>query len=278
MKVEILGLCWIDTQGLPTIDTTFLMRAGAGSWPHKVMVGLVATANTTPPAGYAKTDDILQTKNYRACIGCGLRDGKLIPSMTRVDPGYTPPPNSARLASWARGLVPLGDDMTYYPGEASALSGVTEGRAHPNTTLDVPKGVAVLAGAMIKFRAGAHTDQIGIDDASSPVHVPWVWSEFAVVSDDQGYRLLTRASTFPSSAWYVNGQQVGTLIQRPVTVSDTEPAISKGKPADQPGDNAALDGASGAIEKHPFTITAGNQQSFDISAYFDARRTPRSID
>lgn len=80
MKIELLGLSWIDRKGLPTIDIDFLTKAGLGSWPHKVMIGLVATANPSPPAGYAKLDELLLTKQYRACVRCGLRDDKLIPS------------------------------------------------------------------------------------------------------------------------------------------------------------------------------------------------------
>lgn len=277
MKIELLGISWIDERGLPMVDTPFLLRAGAGSWPHKVIVGLVATSNPEPSVGYASAEQFLLPRQYRAALGLSLRDLKLVQAETRIDPGYTPPPNNAKLGSWFKSMVPLGDDLTYYPGEASALSGVVAGKLHASSHFSVPAGWAVIVSALIKFRAGAHTDAVGIDKADSPVHVPWVWCEYALVQRQKNYRLLALGSRFPSHAWYVNGQQVGKSLQRPVNATKIEPAISSGQPRDQTVTPAARDQGTGPVGSQLFSIDSGDQIDIEVSKYFDERTSPRVI-
>ena len=277
MKIELLSISWIDARGLPIVDTPFLLRAGTGSWPHKVITGLVATSNPEPTFGYTSAEQFLAPRQYRAALGLSLRDLKLVEAETLIDAGYTPPANTAKLSSWFKDAVPLGDDPTYYPGEASVLSEVVAGKLHGSSNLSAPAGWAVIAGALIKFRAGTHTDAIGIEKAGSPVHVPWVWCEYALLQKQTSYRLLALGSRFPSHAWYVNGQQVGKALQKAVNCSNIEPAISAGQPKDQPLTPAARDQGAGPVDRQLFSIARGDQVDIDVSKYFDERTSPRVI-
>jgi hypothetical protein len=94
-----------------------------------------------------------------------------------------------------------------YPGELRAGSQIYSAR-HPNSVLPYYGGETVLADGLIRFRAGAHTDGIGVRTAHSPFHVPWVWNEFALIFLNGEYYLRVAASTFPTVRWYVNGQSV----------------------------------------------------------------------
>jgi hypothetical protein len=242
-----------------------------------VIVGLVATSNPEPSVGYTSAEKFLTTRQYRAALGLSLRALKVVEGETRIDPGYTPPPNSAKLGSWFKALVPLGDDPTYYPGEASALSAVVAGKLHGSSHFSAPAGWAVIVSALIKFRAGPHTDAIGINKADSPVHVPWVWCEYALLHNQKSYRLLALGSSFPSHAWYVNGQQVGKALQKAVSATKIDPAISTGQPKDQPVTPAARDQGEGPIDRQLFSIAHGDQVDIDVSKYFDERTSPRVI-
>jgi hypothetical protein len=107
MKIELLSISWIDERGLPIVDTPFLLRAGMGSWPHKVIVGLAATANSESNFGYTSAEQFLAPRQYRAALGLSLRNLRVVEADTRIDPGYTPPPNRTNVwsAPFPQGLV-----------------------------------------------------------------------------------------------------------------------------------------------------------------------------
>jgi hypothetical protein len=65
----------------------------------------------------------------------------------------------------------------------------------------VPVDETVLVNAVIKFRAGQHTDSIGIQNVGSPFHVPWVWCELLRTHRFGTFTLYGRGSVFPSHAW-----------------------------------------------------------------------------
>ena len=272
-QIHLTGVSWIDGQNLPSIDMTFLLKAKS-SWAHKVIIGLVGTANTTPSKNI-DVGAVLQSKQYRALISCNIGSALLKVNPTKIiDPGYTPPLSFSKVSqNWFYQLgllLKIGIDSNYYAGEKSAVSSIVEGSLHPSSTLTVSPGYKVLISAFIKFRAGPHTNTIGKleDGAGSPVNVPWVWSEFALVCKKREFRLLACGSSFPSHAWYLNGKQLAMVLQSPVEASEKAPAILTGKPAKHEPDNAALDRSDGRADKQLYTIGAGKMIDEDVSRYF----------
>ncbi|CAN5856302.1 hypothetical protein BH11PSE8_BH11PSE8_47140 [soil metagenome] len=265
MAAKSLVLCsvsWIDGRNLPPVGFWFISGALA-SWPRRVLMGLVGTANPAPPPELQNLATFRASQEYRALMSCSVQGGsKTSISDPVLDAGWTPPLNKSRfdpglLAQFAAHRAPIPDDPMYYAGEASGISEICAGRLHPSSTLNVPSNATVLTSALIKFRAGSHTDKIGIDDAKSPVHVPWVWCEYALVRVGSELRLLGQGSSFPSHRWYVNGKQVGECLQKAVAVSETDPALSTGQPATEIQSSAANDRSNGPIVDQDYAIGKG---------------------
>ena len=61
---------------------------------------------------------------------------------------------------------------------------------------------------MVKFRAGKHTDDVGVNTVGAPFHVPWVWCEVLATLAAGKIKLYGRSSVFPSHAWYLDGKRV----------------------------------------------------------------------
>lgn len=262
--IRLCSVSWIDSRSLPPIG--FLFMAGAKwSWPRRTMIGLVGTTNPAPPDDIGSVSSLRQGQAFRALMSCTVAgvDGRSV-SEEVLDPGWTPPLNKSKfdsglLAQYAAGKA-LPDDANYYPGEKSALSGIVCGRLHVASTLKVPKDASVLVSAFIKFRAGAHTNAIGIseDGAQSPFHVPWVWCEYALVKvSGKPLRLLGAGSKFPSHRWYVNGKLVGECLQTPVTASEDDPVLNSGRSAKSMQDKAETDRSSGPVASHPNALGPG---------------------
>ena len=258
---RLLSVSWIDLPSLPKVG--FQTVAGAlTKWPNRVLMGLVGTANPRPPERIADRDAFVRTKQFRALVECtvDLRSKNVTQSV--IDPGYTPPFDKSRIDTILRSVAPIPSDPDFYAGESSATSGVVTGKLHPSSTLKLGRDYSVIASAMIKFRAGPHTDQIGIAEANSPVHVPWVWCEFALIRCSTGYRLLGNGSTFPSHAWYVDGAQLTRTLQGAVSCSEHDAALNTGQPKAQPQSSAKADKSTGAADKQLFAIGAG--VAFDL--------------
>lgn len=249
--LTVTSVSWIDSEGLPELTYEDGVRALLfKNWPFRVMVGLVGTSNPRPP-NHLPTD-FRGGKQFRALLQYQIGTDSTL-SDTVLDPGYTPPINTAKLPVAMRLSVPK--DQNFYSGESSAISQIVRGRLHPASSLRVPNGSSVLASALIKFRAGSHTDSTGIKDALSPYHVPWVWCEHALIARGDHLLLLANGSSFPSHAWYINGAQLGSLIQVPTKISEEDPALSTGPSvASAPAGIAADDRATGVIDSHQFTI------------------------
>lgn len=248
---RVVSVSWIDSEGLPALSLVDALGALVGNWPFKVMVGLVGTQNPRPPS--TLPENFRTGKQFRAICGYDIgSDGAV--SNEIIDPGYTPPIDKQKLPALVQ-LGPIPDDPNFYAGESSGLSGIVIGKLHTASTLSVPSGHEVLASALIKFRAGAHTNSVGIKDAGSPYHVPWVWCEHALIKQDDEIRLIANGSRFPSHAWYVDGKLVGSLIQKPLKLSEEEPALSSGVAAGEELGPAALDNASGPISSHPNSVS-----------------------
>ena len=130
----------------------------------------------------------------------------------------------------------------------------------------------VCVDALIKFRAGSHTDDIGTSgDVGSPFHVPWVWCEFLVTYNKGMFTLTASGLIFPTHYFYVQGKrvlaqdEVGDLtlprkgaVKGSLTINETAlnlyPVLKKGAPASGPQASLAAEtGLPGPVTKHLFT-------------------------
>jgi len=263
---EVCSVSWIDAKSLPKVGFWFVAGA-AISWPRRVIMGLAGTANPEPPVELANVNGFRARRQFRALMSCKVaRLSSVSISEQIIDAGYTPPFDKAKLDTSLAGLAPIPDDPQFYPGESSRLSSMIIGKLHPCSTLNVVGAEKVLVSAFIKFRAGRHTDEIGIKEANSPVHVPWVWCEYAMVASGGRVRLLGQGSRFPSHAWYVAGKQVAKSLQAPVAVSEKDPAISAGQPASLPASPAGSDKSNGPANGHEHTLEKGEAINVDVTA------------
>jgi hypothetical protein len=216
------------------------------------MVGLVATSNPRPATTLPA--DFLARKQHRAYTSYTVSAAGAV-SNSVIDGGFTPGIDLTRTPWFVPDSVFSGFGETH-PGEKSGLSATVAERLHPASSLTIEANETVIASTLIKFRAGPETDNIGIERAKSPFHVPWVWHEHALIQTTEGTVLRVNGSRFPSHAWYVDGRQLGLRIQEPVRLSDTEPALTTGPPKDATVIEAANDSATGPITEHPFTVAA----------------------
>lgn len=270
-------------------------------WVPKTYIGLAATANQPPPDRLADFPGYRKGKDFRALMYCHLR--LTIDDQTRRvnkvevldavhDAGWTPPfrvreypLTGARF--WDRDIW----SSTWHAGEASPISVVRTEARHPNSAITIPASERVLVNGLIKFRAGANTDRVGVKSAGCPYHVPWVWCEMALTYDGTRLKLYGRGSVFPTHHWYLDGAKVAAQAQvgdatfpspppivvppasvpypavriavpRPLTINVTAlklyPVLSKGAPASGPQTALSADaGRAGAVDGHPHTVSAG---------------------
>jgi hypothetical protein len=264
-RIDLASISWIDKKGLPKVGFWFVAGA-AISWSRRVIMGLVGTANPEPPTSLKAVEDFQKTQQYRALLAGTFIVGPP-PRVTTpiLDAGFTPPFDKTTIPAIERKAVPIPDDKTFYAGELSPVSSIVIGRLHPSSTLSIPRGSDVKMSALIKFRAGEHTDALGISkDVKSPVHVPWVWCEYALAWSAARYILICNGSVFPSHAWYVNGQQVGKSLQTEVHASDSDPVLNTGQAASKLRDLAIVDKGSGAVSSQLYAVDAGEQQVIDL--------------
>lgn len=265
---NVTSISWIESSALPHAETK-LVIGSLGSWANRVAIGIVATSNPTPsqeisvPAFRAK-------KQYRS-----LTHYEIFPQFPNTpknvifDAGYTPPFEKSKIQSWLSYVMPIPDEaMRFHKGELSKVTDCTIGRLHPASTLDIPVDAEVLVSTLIKFRAGEATNNIGISSmVRSPVHVPWVWCEHALVKQGKEYFLVCCGSKFPSHAWYINGTKVASFIQDKIVVSEREPAISTGRPSNQPRSLAENDTSTGSIVDHDYSLQKTKALSVNITQY-----------
>jgi hypothetical protein len=267
--LDILGISWIDKRPLP--QTGFWFVAGAiGSWPRRVALGLVATANPTPPTTIPDASAFARTQQYRALLSCRVNEPFGKPrrlQSQQLSAGFTPPFDKSVVAAIERiGLPAATSDQSFYEGEASPVSGFILGKRHPVSTLDIPSDASVVVSALVKFRAGEHTDSIGVSsDVGSPVHVPWVWCEYTLFVRQSRLYLACRGSKFPSHAWYVDGKQVAIAMQTTVAADKNDPILQTGQPAAHKRDVAAADKSSGPVDTHANAVSWGEQQVVALS-------------
>lgn len=298
--VKIGSISWINESPSPI---WFSGKAAAldPDWVPKTYMGLVATANRMPPGQLADFSSYQGGQDFRALIYCHLRltiDDRSrridrVEMVTTIDdPGWTPPfrvrdyPLSG-LRVWDRDIW----SNAWHAGEASPISDVCIESRHPNSALTIPRAEQILVNGLIKFRAGANTDRVGVESVGSPFHVPWVWCEMALTYNNGRFALYGRGSIFPTHCWYLDGVKVATLSQvsdskfpsapdtvfpppsvpapvprisipHPLTINVTAlnlyPVLSKGAPASGGQTPLAADqGRAGVVSTHPNTVSGG---------------------
>lgn len=255
--IKLTSVSWIDKQNLPVISMwSSSISALRGYWPTRVMMGLIATSNDRPPK--TLTSDFYGGTDFRALITYRLKPDSTF-DQKDLNPGFTPEFDPTKLVgdTLAKHLLPT---SKLSKGQKSALSQVVTGALHPNSSLSLPEGAEVLSSALIKFRAGPETNERGIGDgltgANSPFHVPWVWCEHAVIRRGDSIRLITNGSRFPSHAWYLDDKRVHTMLQKPVKMSEKEPAFTSGAPKDKDWGKPEDDKSTKPITKHAYTVEA----------------------
>jgi hypothetical protein len=189
-------------------------------WIPKTYIGLAATCNSAPAETLTDFKTYQSKRDFRAMTYCHLRfeleTGRI--SNFQVldavhDPGWTPPYSHWTFPTTT--IIPeTWKSSSYAQGESSPLSLVnTQARHKHSAIVDVAAKETVLVNSMIKFRAGDHTDKVGVEDVGCPYHVPWVWCEMLLTYSDGMLRIYGRGSRFPSHAWYLDGQRVQMVKQ-----------------------------------------------------------------
>lgn len=275
----LAGNLWGQAQGATT------PKVLQPNWIPQVYMGLVATANETPPTRLSEPAQLLKRRQFRSMLGARFRlvmnpnSGEPIGATITgvvIDGGWTPPFSFARfLAPGAATLIPILNSQPdiqelkntdWHRGYKSMISAVRNQR-HPNSALTLPPGERLLVDALIRFRAGDETDYTGTV-IGSPYHVPWVWNEFAVTYGSGRVNVYGIASAFPTTWWYVNGNRI--MCQPRLDDSewplkswsfeiDTQrlrayPALSTGASAKGNAPQIPDDQPQGPVYQQPYTV------------------------
>jgi hypothetical protein len=298
--IKVGTVSWIDADDSP-IWFSGNAELLEPEWVPKTYIGLIATSNPDPPKNIGDFKAFRNEGNFRACTYChftvdiGDSSGKIFDFSVRDafhDPGWTPPFQMSKFP-----LTTFSFDWNiysneWYQGEASPISVVYTQRRHDNSVISAPAGETVLCNALIKFRAGAHTDDIGINSVGAPFHVPWVWHETLVTYSpvEAKIKLYGRGSIFPSHAWYLQGKRVkrvkevgdksfpmkAACLSYPNWAAPYAPRVCMptneiayrqlnlykvlrvGAPANGPQPDASDDsGRAGEVDSHPYTASGG---------------------
>jgi hypothetical protein len=239
-SINVATVSWIDRDRMGPFAGIPLNIFAADAWLKQVTYGMAHTANPDPGQtfdGRGYSPGVTLQRQFRSLttFTLGLQTdaaGNFTALRSEqtgvVDPGYTPPFDNRRqmwLGSVLQELITIEPGISakiiteasqFNPGEASSLSAIvqpdaawtTQGvKVLPYSAIQVWPGEVVLGQSLIKFRAGANGDYIGIVAFGVPNHVPWVWCELVITFAAPNLILYGAASAFPSHAWFVGGQR-----------------------------------------------------------------------
>lgn len=215
--IKLGSISWIAAKKSP-IDLAVEAALLKPEWIPKTYVGLKATANPDPADAIGDFKTFQAGKNFRALMYCSISvdiddaTGKVNSFKVKDavhDPGWTPPFDHSKYPSAL--IDPNTWGSTYHAGEASGLSCVYTQAKHPNSTFTIPADETVLINGLIKFRAGKHTDDIGVNVVKAKFHVPWVWCEMALTFKAGQLKFYGRGSVFPTHAWYLDGKRIAKV-------------------------------------------------------------------
>lgn len=213
-RIKVGSVSWIHQQVTPV---TFLSdgKMLEPNWVPQTYIGLYATSNAAPPASldfpvYRKSKEF-RAMTYAELI-VEISDDDKVVSVTVadsiLDPGWTPPFDRT-ITLLTRVYVPDKSmaDTSFYAGELGLGSSVLPRIQHCNTTMSVKVPQEnLVASALIFFRAGKHTDDIGVDVVKCPYHVPWVWCEWLVTYKAGKFTMYGTGSIFPTHTFYAQGK------------------------------------------------------------------------
>ena len=276
--VKVGSLSWIHQQVTPVVFLTDgkLLQP---NWVPQTYIGLYATRNRAP----GPTLDLPSyqaSKQFRAMSFAELSvelsdDGRTLQGVTLLssilDPGWTPPFDRA-ITLLTRIYVPEPSmkDPAYHAGERGGASAIVLRKRHPNSviSLRVPES-NIVANAMILFRAGAITDNIGVSVVKCPYHVPWVWSEWLLTYEAGRFAIFGTGSIFPTHSFYAQGSGYGqqdeptdgrfiTSWRHPLTIDTSAlrvyPVLTTGAPAAGPQATDTTASFAGPITAIPYTV------------------------
>lgn len=282
-KVEVGVISWISERPHPLTMHGFRRLTLNPEWLFDTHVGLIATSNSAPPV-MVDFKTYQQTQQYRAMMFCSLEveadeETDTIISLSVVeafhDPGWTPPFDPWKVkATLAPALVDKDiKDRNFYPGEAGLGTKIQLQRYHDSSNMKgVVRADQVLVNGVLKFRAGKHTDDLGVKKVGAPFHVPWVWCEFLLAYKGGKIHLFGQGSEFPTHTWYLNGKSVfqvdrvgdttfpiasSGLLTSEIDVEKMKiyPVLAVGMPAKYPQLQNSIN--SGPVSTHPHTAKGG---------------------
>ena len=236
-------------------DLIFDDAGGATQFAGPQAAALIVDDGTTPPVDTAKVG-AMQKLISTMEVGDALVDQAEGAAYHIRHPfgGGTPPTHPKTW--WDQQLADM-TDQNSQPAEHSPLSAVLLDRQHDNTVFPaLGPGERLIVNGLHRFRAGAHTDTVGIKEAHSAYHVPWVWAEFLLTTTGGGrVRLRGASSIFPTVAFYLDDRQVAPISRQatdsafpPLGLLDVKsmkiwPVLSCGAPASGPEPTLVSDNA-----------------------------------
>jgi hypothetical protein len=285
VRIKVGSVSWIHQQVTPV---TFLTEAKLlePSWVPQTYIGLYATSNPAPPASGLDFPVYRKSKQFRAMtfaeFEVEISDDDKITSVTVIDsildPGWTPPfDRTITLLTRVYVPDPSMADTSFYAGELGLGSSVLPGIHHCNSTISVkPPQENLVGSALIYFRAGKHTDDIGVDVVKCPYHVPWVWCEWLVTYKAGKFTMYGTGSIFPTHTFYAQGKifaqqdeptdsHFTKSLRHPLTIDTSAlrvyPVLAAGAPASGPQVADTTVRAKGPVTSVPYAASGSGFNS-----------------
>jgi hypothetical protein len=264
-RVNAASISWISKPSLEAYSGMPNILAD-DAWLQQIAFGMSHTANPDPPPtfdGSGYKPEVTLARQYRALATytVGLRIGAggafeavtSLPVVMKPDPGYTPPFDSPwimRAGALAQEFITISPGISaeimaeagrFSPGESSSLSAIAQPPPNawqttatsrlPYGSITPGGGETILAHSLVKFRAGAVGDKLGIVVFGAGNHVPWVWCETMLTYTTGSLVLYCAGSIFPSHAFYLGGARLERCMQH-VSQTDLTRVFTAGLKAD----------------------------------------------
>jgi len=284
-RIKVGTVSWIHQQLTP-VKNLAQGKYLDPNWVPQTYIGLYATRNRPPP-GLIDFPRYRGSKQFRSMTYAELEvetadDDSKVTGVTVVDsildPGWTPPFDRS-ITLLTKVYVPDESmaDTAYYAGELGLASAVWPRGRHKNSTLTMPVAQDdLVASALIFFRAGKHTDDIGVNVVKCPYHVPWVWCEWLVTFKAGRFTMYGTGSLFPTHTFYAQGKsfaqqdeptdpEFSSSWSHPFTIDTSAlrvyPALIKGAPASGPQALDSTNSAPGPASSVPNAVSSSGQTS-----------------
>jgi hypothetical protein len=273
------SLSWIHQQVTPIWPLLADGKVLSPSWVPQTYIGLLGTKNRVPGSG-VDLQAYEGSKQFRALTFADLSietsddlrqilDVKMLKGI--LNPGWTPPFDRT-ISVLTRVYVPDPSmaDLDYHSGELGGGSAIMLRKRHPNSTIGISVPDAqIVANALILFRAGPVTDNIGVSVVKCPYHVPWVWCEWLLINDGGKFTAFGTGSVFPTHTFFARGQSYGQQDEptdarfmrswrHPLTIDTSTlrvyPVLTTGAPATGSQIVDTTSGFAGPVSSIPYTV------------------------